>query len=96
MVEGLDVQRDPYSHLLSEWEKQSARNLPFRFACNGIAAGGAALYYLSRHNEVGRVRALRISIDMLVNVAARAALAAVISDQVSRRMFVNYSSLKRH
>ena len=44
-----NVQHDPYKYLLTESEKQYARSLPFRFAANGIAAGGAAIYYLSRH-----------------------------------------------
>ncbi len=48
-ADGQEVQRDPYKHLLTESEKQYCRNLPFRFAANGLAAGGAAVYYLSRH-----------------------------------------------
>ena len=45
---GMDVQRDPYSNLLSEAEKQWARNLVPRFAFNGLVVGGTAIYYLSR------------------------------------------------
>ena len=62
---GMEVQRDPYSHLLSQQEKQAARNIPFRLAFNGLAAGGAALYYVSRHYEVGRVKALRLTFDLV-------------------------------
>ena len=77
---GLDVQRDPYSHLLSQHEKQYARNLPFRLFTNTFAAGACGLYYLSRHNEVGRLKAFRVTIDVVVNVVARSALAFLVAD----------------
>ena len=96
MTLGQNVQRDPYAHLLTESELQGARCIPFRLAFNGLAAGGAALYYLSRSNELARVRALRISFDMIFGVAWRVVLSTVIADQVSRRMFVNYRALKQH
>ena len=93
---GMEVQRDPYSHLLSQKEKQAARNVPFRLAFNGAAAAGAALYYMSRHNEVGRVKALKLTFDLAFQVFGRVALTLVVADQISRRMFVNYLALKKH
>ena len=77
---GMDVQRDPYSHLLSQHEKQYARNLPFRLFANSAAAASVGLYYLSRHNEVGRLKAFRLTIDVLVNVMARSLLAFAVMD----------------
>ena len=50
MTQGAELQREPYRYLLSQQEKQYARNLPFRMAFNGLAFGSAAVYYLSRHN----------------------------------------------
>ena len=96
MSVGMDVQHDPYSHLLSQQEKQAARCIPFRMAFNGLAAGMAALYYMSRQQELGRVKALRITFDLALNVVARVLLTTVVADQVSRRIFVNYLALKKH
>ena len=48
MNHGMDVQRDPYSNLLSQQEKQLARNLPFRMFFNGTSAALMGLYYMSR------------------------------------------------
>ena len=93
---GMEIQHDPYKHLLSQREKQSARNLPFRFFFNGISAAGAAIYYMSRHNEIARLKSLRISVDLLFGVTWRVALTVVVADQVSRRMFVNYLALRKH
>ena len=93
---GQEVQRDPYAHLMTQNEKQGARCIPFRVAFNGLAAGSAALYYLSRTNELARVRAFRISFDMVFGVAWRVLFATVVADQISRRMFVNYRALKQH
>ena len=96
MNNGVNVQHDPYSHLLSQKEKQSARCIPFRIAFNGLAASTAAVYYISRHNEVGRLKALKITFDLALNVFFRVALVTVVADQMSRRIFVNYHALKRH
>ncbi len=49
-------------------------------AFNGLAAGGMALYYMSRHNEVGRVKALKLSFDLAFNVLARSLLTVVVAD----------------
>ena len=65
-------------------------------AFNFMAAGGTALYYMSRHQELGRVRALKFTFDLAINVFARALIATVVADQVSRRIFVNYTMLKKH
>ena len=91
---GMEVQKEPYKYLLSESEQQYARNLPFRFAFNGSMAGLAAMYYLSRQNELARVRAFKISFDMVFGMAWRSLIAVVVADQVGRRMFVNYDKLK--
>ena len=79
-VDGQIIQRDPYSHVLSQQEKQSARCIPFRVAFNSTAVAATALYYMSRHNEIGRVRALRISGDLMVQVLGRSLLAVVCAD----------------
>ena len=80
MSYGMEVQHDPYSHLLSQQEKQSARCVPFRVAFNTLAAGGAALYYMSRQQELGRVKAFRITFDLAINVIARGLLTVVVAD----------------
>ena len=77
---GLGVQHDPYSHILSQNEKQSARCIPFRIAFNSLAVGAIALYYMSRHNEVGRVKALRITGDLVMQLIGRSLIAAVVAD----------------
>ena len=96
MAQGAELQREPYHYLLSQQEKQWARNIPFRMAFNGIAIGSTAVYHLSRHNQLGRVKALSISFDMVFGVAWRSVLAAAIADQFSRRLFVNYVALRKH
>ena len=93
---GRDVQRDPYGHLLSEREKQSARNVPFRLIFNMAAMGTMTVYYLTRHNEVHRIRNFSISLDLVFGLGWRLALAGVVADQASRRMFVNYEKLRQH
>ena len=65
-------------------------------AFNGLAVGGICVYHLSRHNQLGRVRALRISFDMVFGIAWRSAVTALIADQFSRRFFVNYVALRKH
>ena len=85
-----DVQRDPYSYVMTNYERQMAKQLPLRMFFNGISCGAAALYYLSRHNELNRVMKLRFSADMIVNVGARVALAFILSDIATRKLFVNY------
>ena len=94
--EGIEVQKDPYTHLLSQQEKQMARCLPFRLAFNSVALVGTSLYYMSRHNELARVRQMRVSYNLVIGLAWRLVIAAAISDQVSRRFFVNYSALRKH
>ena len=96
MTQGAELQHDPYRYLLSQQEKQYARNIPFRVAFNGLAAGGMVVYHLSRHNQFGRVRALSISFDMVFGVAWRATIATLIADQFSRRLFVNYVAMRKH
>ena len=91
-----DVTRDPYAHLLTNWEKQTAKQIPIRMFFNAAAMGVAGLYYLSRHNELNRVKRLVFSIDMAVNVGSRAIVAGVVSDLFTRKLFVNYDKLTAH
>ena len=96
MAQGAELQHEPYKYLLSQKEKQYARNLPFRMAFDGLAVAGISVYHLSRVNQLGRVRALSISFDMVFGVAWRSAVALVIADQFSRRLFCNYVALRKH
>ena len=91
-----EVQRDPYSHLLSNWEKQQAKLIPLRMFFNAVAMGAFSLYYLSRHNEINRIRRLKFSMDMIINVSARAVFAGLLSDSATRHLFVNYNRLTEH
>ena len=54
------------------------------------------MYYLSRQNQLGRVRGLKITFDMIFSVGIRCLLAGVVAEQVSRRLFVNYRTIKAH
>ena len=63
---------------------------------NACAAGVAGLYYLSRHNEINRVKRLVFSIDMAVNVGSRALVAGGVADLCTRKLFVNYDKLSAH
>ena len=63
---------------------------------NGAAMGVAAVYYLTKNNEMHRIRYLSISLDLVFGLAWRLALAGVVADQASRRMFVNYEKLRQH
>ena len=90
------VQRDPYANLLSQQELQAAKNLPLRLVTHSLAIGGTAFYYLSRHNELGRLRAGRVSYDMVFGVGWRVLIAVGVADQVSRHLFCNYVALKHH
>ena len=91
-----DVQRDPYGNVLSNYERLMAKQLPARMFFNAVAVGVASLYYLSRHNEINRVRRLVLSLDMMINVGARAVVAAIAADVVTRKLFVNYDRLTSH
>ena len=86
----LEVQRDPYAHLLSEWDQMTAKQYPARLFLIGAFAGAYSLYYLSRNAELNRIRQLKISMNMLVNVSARVALAGFVGDLVGRKLFINY------
>ena len=54
------------------------------------------MYYLSRNNEFARVRAFKISFDMVFGIAWRSVIAIVVADQVGRRMFCNYTKLREN
>ena len=47
---GTEVQRDPYANLLTQAEKQWARNLVPRAIFTGAGMAATAVYYLSRQN----------------------------------------------
>ena len=91
-----EVQRDPYDYLLSEREIQSAKNIPFRMMFNAAAMGAGAIYYLTKNAEMHRLRYLSISLDLVFGLGWRMAVAGVLADQASRRMFVNYEKLRQH
>ena len=93
---GREVQRDPYGYLLSEGEKQSARNVPFRLMFNLAAIGATSVYYLTRHNELHRLRNFSISLDLIFGLGWRLCFAGLAADQASRRMFVNYDKMREH
>ena len=93
---GREIQRDPYSYLLNQSEKQSARNIPFRMMFNGAAIGAAGLYFVTRHNELHRLRTFNISLDLVFGLGWRMAFAFFAADQVSRRLFVNQRKLREH
>ena len=63
---------------------------------NACAMGAAGLYYLSRHNEINRVKRLVFSIDMALNVGSRALVAGIVADVCIRKLFVNYDRLTAH
>ena len=63
---------------------------------NGIGAGAFVLFFLSRHNEINRIRRMKLSMDMIVNVGARSALAFVATDLCTRKLFINYDALTKH
>ena len=91
-----EVQRDPYNYLLSQGEIQSAKNIPFRMMFNAAAMGAVAIYYITKNAEMHRIRYLSISLDLVFGLGWRMALAGVVADQASRRMFVNYEKLRQH
>ncbi|CDW83091.1 UNKNOWN [Stylonychia lemnae] len=93
---GLEVQKDPYFYLLSEADKQRSRNIPFRMLFDLGAIGGSAVYFLTRHNQLNSVKTLSISLNLVFGLTWRVLFAAVISDQISRRLFVNSYKLKQN
>ena len=95
-VDMLQVQRDPYGHLMSNWEVQMAKQLPLRMFFNAVAMGAFSLYYLSRHNEIQRIRNFRFSVDMVVQVSVRALGAGIVADFCTRKAFINYDALRNH
>ena len=77
---GLEVQRDPYYYLLSESEKQRSRNIPFRMVFDLGAIGGTALYYVTRHNELHRLRSFTLSLNLVFGLTWRVLIAALVAD----------------
>ena len=73
-----------------------ARKLPIRLLFNALAMGAAGFYYLSRHNEINRLKRLVFSIDMMVNVGSRALVAGVVSHYVTKNLFVSQRRLTEH
>ena len=70
--------------------------MPLRMFFCALAAGGASIYYLSRNHEINRIRRLKFSVDMMINVGARSVLAAGVADVVTRKLFVNYDRVLEH
>ena len=63
---------------------------------NGLAVGAFSLYYLSRTNEINRIKRMSFTIDMMVNVGVRAVVAGVAADVCTRKLFVNYNKVAAH
>ena len=93
---GKEVQRDPLYYLLSQGEKQTAKNLGFRMLFDFSAMGLYSLYFLSRNNELQRLGTIMPSGNMIWGLSWRWLVAYLVADQVSRRMFVNYAKLREH
>ena len=83
------VQRDPYAHLQTNVERILAKQWPVRIVLNSAFMAFAAFYYVSRHNELNRLMRLKISIDLMINVGTRVALAGVASDLLVKKLFLN-------
>ena len=77
---GREVQHDPYGYLLSEGEQQSARNVPFRFMFNFAAMGAAAVYFLTKNNQMHRIKYLSVSLELVFGLGWRLALAGLVAD----------------
>ena len=91
---GLEVQRDPYRYLLTNHEKDAAK-CPHARAIFGVAMLTLTkIYYLSRNNELARMKAFRFSPDMIFGLVWRSLLVLAVTDQFGRRMFVNYAALR--
>ena len=60
------------------------------------AIGGTALYYVTRNNELHRLRSFSLSLNLVWGLTWRVLIATVFADQVSRRLFVNSYKLKEH
>ena len=54
------------------------------------------LYYLTRHNELGKLMRFHISLDMVFGLVWRCAITGLAADIASRRLFVNYYRLRQH
>ena len=93
---GKDIQKEPYRFLLSQKEKQQGRNLPLRMMLTGGACGLSALYYITRHNELHRIRGLSISLDLVFGLVWRLAITGLATEMVTKRLFVNYDRLREH
>ena len=62
----------------------------------GAFAGISGLYYLSRTNEINRIRNLKFSLDMMINVNVRMIGGALVGDFVGRKLFINYNKVNEH
>ena len=65
---------------MSQQEIAFAKNWPLRAFTSGVAATGAGFYYLSRHNELRRIMAFKISFDIVFGVAWRSLIAFAVAD----------------
>ena len=81
---------------MTNYDRQIAKMIPFRMAFNGLSVGAAALWYLSRHGQINRLMKMKIDIDMILNVTVRGLAAGIVSDVVTRKLFVNYDKISRH
>ena len=89
----LEVQRDPYYYFQTQAEKQSNKNLVLRFAFNSVAIGTAGLYFVTRNQELHRLRNLSFSANLIFGLFWRSLIAYAVADTFSRRIFVNYQKV---
>ena len=69
--------------------------MPLRLAFAGLFGGAAAFYYISRNHEINRLRQLKISFDLIANVAARGLVFGVAGEVFARKLFVNYYRIQQ-
>ena len=80
---------------MTEWDSMMAKQLPLRLAFAGLAVGASTFYYISRNHEINRLRRLKLSFDLLFNVAGRGVLAGVAGEIFARKAFVNYDRIQQ-
>ena len=91
-----EVQFDPYSHLLTNYDRQMAKQFPLRCVINFAGMSIFSLYYLSKHHEINRIKNLKFTFDMVFNVSIRAIIGFLFADIWSRKLFVNYDKIQQH
>ena len=70
--------------------------VPLRIFTCALVMGASSLYYISKNHEINRIKNLKFSIDLMINVTSRALLWGFVGDVVTRKMFVNYDRVVEH